>query len=44
MSLAVLCTLTGGEILGAEAISKSYPNFFRDLLALGIEVNLSEES
>ena len=44
MSLAVLCTLTGGEILGAEAISKSYPGFFRDLEALGIEVILSEEA
>ncbi len=36
MSLAVLLTLFGGEIEGAEAISKSYPEFFDDLGALGI--------
>lgn len=38
MALAVLLTVTGGEIIGAEAIAKSYPEFFRDLKALGIEV------
>lgn len=38
MSMAVLLTLVGGEIEGAEAVSKSYPAFFRDLRALGIEV------
>ncbi|MBQ7343628.1 MAG: 3-phosphoshikimate 1-carboxyvinyltransferase [Clostridia bacterium] len=38
MALAVLLTLTGGEITGAEAINKSYPSFFEDLRALGIEV------
>lgn len=38
MSLAILLTLTGGEIIGAEAVSKSYPGFFEDLAALGIEV------
>ena len=38
MALAVLLTLTGGEIEGAEAVSKSYPAFFGDLAALGIEV------
>lgn len=36
MSLAVLLTLTGGEIDGAEAIAKSYPNFFDHLRLLGI--------
>jgi 3-phosphoshikimate 1-carboxyvinyltransferase len=36
MSLAVLCTLTGGMIEGAEAVAKSYPEFFEDLEALGI--------
>ncbi len=40
MALSVLLTLTGGEIDGAEAISKSYPHFFEDLKALGIEVNI----
>ncbi len=38
MALSVLLTLTGGEIIGAEAIKKSYPGFFDDLRALGIEV------
>jgi len=38
MSLAVLLTVTGGEIDGAEAISKSYPAFFDDLRSLGIGV------
>lgn len=38
MALSILLTLTGGEISGAEAIAKSYPNFFEDLKALGIGV------
>jgi 5-enolpyruvylshikimate-3-phosphate synthase len=38
MSLAVLLTVTGGEIIGAEAIKKSYPAFFRDLSMLGIQL------
>lgn len=42
MSLAVLCTLYGGEILGAEAVAKSYPCFFEDLDRLGIGVKLYE--
>lgn len=39
MSLSVLCTKFGGTIDGAEAVSKSYPEFFRDLSLLGIEIN-----
>ena len=39
MSLSLLLTLTGGEIEGAEAVKKSYPEFFEDLKRLGIEVN-----
>lgn len=42
MALAVLLTLTGGEIEGAEAVKKSYPAFFSDLRSLGIEVELYE--
>jgi 3-phosphoshikimate 1-carboxyvinyltransferase len=38
MSLAILLTLVGGEIDGAEAISKSYPDFFDNLRTLGIMV------
>ena len=37
MSLSVLLTLVGGEIEGAEAVAKSYPEFFTHLSALGIE-------
>ena len=37
MSLAILSTLYGGEIEGCEAVSKSYPNFFEDIKALGIQ-------
>ena len=38
MSLAVLLTLTGGSIEGAEAVNKSFPDFFDKLKALGIDV------
>lgn len=38
MSLALLCTLTGGTIEGAEAVGKSFPDFFEKLRALQIEV------
>ena len=40
MSLAVLCTLTGGEIDGAEAVNKSYPGFFDELKAINCNFNL----
>ena len=36
MSLALLCTLTGGEIAGAEAVRKSFPDFFAQIASLGI--------
>ncbi len=38
MSCAVLATLTGGIIEGAEASRKSLPDFFERLCALGFEV------
>ena len=38
MSLAVLCTLTGGTICGAEAVEKSFPDFFEQLSTLGIDL------
>ncbi len=38
MSLAVLSTLTGGEIAGAEAVKKSFPDFFEKLASLGISL------
>ena len=40
MSLSLLLTLVGGEIDGASAITKSYPDFFLDLERLGIEVHI----
>lgn len=43
MSLAVLLTLTGGMIEGAEAVRKSYPTFFNVLSSLGIECSLASE-
>lgn len=38
MSLAVLLTLTGGKIEGAQAVRKSFPDFFEKLQTLKIEV------
>lgn len=40
MALAVLLTLTGGEIQGAQAVRKSFPAFFETLRQLGITVQL----
>ncbi len=42
MSLAVLCSLFSGEIDGAEAVAKSFPDFFEKLASLGIEVRTIE--
>lgn len=36
MALAVLCSVTGGTLEGAEAVNKSFPSFFDKLGALGI--------
>ncbi len=38
MSLAVLATLTGGVIEGAEAVTKSFPDFFERISSLGIKI------
>ena len=37
MSLAVLATVTGGAIEGAEAVAKSFPDFFERIASLGIQ-------
>lgn len=42
MAAAVLCTLTGGEIDGAEAVAKSLPDFFYRIKQLGIKVESYE--
>ena len=38
MALSILLTKTSGFINGEESVQKSYPNFFKDLESLGIEV------
>ncbi len=43
MAEAVLLTKTGGVIEGAEAVSKSFPDFFEKLSSLGIEVKKIED-
>lgn len=42
MALSVLATLTGAVIEGAQAVRKSYPDFFDDLGRLGLEVHINE--
>lgn len=41
MALSLLCTVYGGTVSGAEAVSKSYPDFFETIqsLTIGIEQN-----
>ena len=39
MSASLLLSITGGELEGAEAVRKSYPEFFSDIKKLGIEVS-----
>ena len=43
MSMAVLATLTGGTVEGAEAVAKSFPDFFDKLKSLGIVLSQSED-
>ncbi|MBR2043416.1 MAG: 3-phosphoshikimate 1-carboxyvinyltransferase [Clostridia bacterium] len=42
MAMAVLSTITGGVIEGAEAVKKSYPDFFSVISTLGIGVKYYE--
>ncbi len=42
MSCAVLCSVVGGKILGADAVNKSYPEFFGDVISLGLKVQTDE--
>ena len=41
MSMAVLCTIYGGSIEGAEAVNKSFPSFFEVLRKVGMDINVS---
>ena len=43
ISPSIMLTRFGGDIEGAEAIRKSYPDFFNDLNKIGIEVNYNAE-
>ncbi len=36
MALSLLCSITGGSINEAEAVSKSYPDYFEKIKSLGI--------
>ena len=40
MALAVLCARTGGTITGAEAVNKSFPDFFERLKDLGVKMEI----
>ena len=40
MALSVILSKTGGKIAGAEAIKKSYPKFFEDIISLDAKVEL----
>ncbi len=40
MAVSVLASLTGGKIYGAEAVAKSYPDFFKVLKSLGIDLKV----
>ena len=41
MAMSVILSKTGGIIKGAEAVRKSYPDFFEDIRRLGANVSLS---
>ncbi len=43
MSLAVLMSVYGGEIKDAQAVRKSYPDFFERVKALGLEVTENDD-
>ena len=42
MALSLLCSVVGGSITGAEAVAKSYPDYFSVIRSLGIEVNFHD--
>ncbi len=43
MSLAVLASVYGGRLVGAEAVKKSFPDFFSRMKALGLEVETIDD-
>lgn len=44
MSEALLMSVTGGEIRGAEAVKKSFPDFFEKISELGIRLETEEKN
>lgn len=44
MALSVLCARTGGTIAGAEAVRKSFPDFFEKLRLAGVRLEYGKES
>lgn len=40
MAMAVILSVTGGRIDGVQAVRKSYPGFFEDIMRLGAEVEI----
>lgn len=42
MSFALLCSVTGGELDGAQCVNKSYPEFFNDIKKLGINYKITQ--
>ena len=40
MSFAILCSVTGGVLDGAQCVNKSYPDFFKDIKNLGIQYKI----
>lgn len=42
MALSLLCSVDGGTIIGADAVEKSYPDYFDVLKSLGIEMRIDD--
>ena len=42
MALSLLCARTGGEIRGAEAVRKSFPDYWNKLRSLGINITVCD--
>ena len=42
MALSLLCSMVGGTIAGAEAVNKSFPDFFDKIKALKVDVILND--
>ncbi len=40
MSFALLCSVTGGTLAGAQCVKKSYPDFFEHIAKVGIEYKI----